>query len=55
MSNVDRFAFSVVWEISVKNNEAEIVNVDYHKSVIRSKASLTYEQAQQRIDDKYHS
>ncbi|KAI8050851.1 hypothetical protein BDF22DRAFT_693710 [Syncephalis plumigaleata] len=46
--NVDRFAFSCIWEISP---EAEIVNVDFTKSVIQSKASFTYEQAQQRIDN----
>ncbi|KAJ2702447.1 exosome catalytic subunit dis3 [Coemansia sp. IMI 203386] len=48
MSNVDRLAFSCIWEM---DQEANIVNVKFHKSVIHSKASLTYEQAQDRIDD----
>ncbi|KAI8321346.1 RNB-domain-containing protein [Martensiomyces pterosporus] len=48
MSNVDRLAFSCVWELDA---EANIVKVDFHKSVIHSKASLTYEEAQVRMDD----
>ncbi|KXS21332.1 Dis3 protein [Gonapodya prolifera JEL478] len=47
-SNVDRLAFSCIWEMT---SEAEIVNVEFTKSVIRSKASLTYEEAQARVDD----
>ncbi|CAG8448990.1 9810_t:CDS:10 [Diversispora eburnea] len=46
---VDRLAFSCIWEL---NSEAEILNVKFVKSVISSKASLTYEEAQLRIDDK---
>ncbi|KAJ1827375.1 exosome catalytic subunit dis3, partial [Coemansia sp. RSA 2599] len=48
MSNVDRLAFSCIWEM---DKDANIVDVRFHKSVIHSKASLTYEQAQNRIDD----
>ncbi|KAJ1646715.1 exosome catalytic subunit dis3 [Coemansia asiatica] len=48
MSNVDRLAFSCIWEM---DQDANIVNVKFHKSVIHSKASLTYEQAQNRVDD----
>ncbi|XP_034253802.1 exosome complex exonuclease RRP44 [Thrips palmi] len=47
--NVERFAFSCIWEIT-KN--AEIVNTKFHKSVICSKAALTYGEAQAKIDDK---
>eukprot|EP01117_Protostelium_nocturnum_P014512 TRINITY_DN5529_c0_g1_i2.p1 TRINITY_DN5529_c0_g1~~TRINITY_DN5529_c0_g1_i2.p1 ORF type:complete len:923 (+),score=171.48 TRINITY_DN5529_c0_g1_i2:291-3059(+) len=47
-SDVDRFAFSVIWEI---DQDANVVFSQYTKSTIRSKASLTYEQAQLRIDD----
>lgn len=43
----DRFAFSVIWEI---DNDAKILSTKFHKSVIRSKASLTYQEAQNRID-----
>ncbi|KAI8993271.1 hypothetical protein BDB01DRAFT_716146 [Pilobolus umbonatus] len=48
-SNVDRLAFSCIWEM---NENAEIVSVDFTKSVIRSKFSFTYEEAQNRIDDE---
>ncbi|KAF9914214.1 exosome catalytic subunit dis3 [Lobosporangium transversale] len=48
-SNVERLAFSCIWEL---NSEADIVNVRFTKSVIASKASLTYEEAQNRIDDE---
>lgn len=45
---VDRFAFSVLWEL---DENANIVNVDFTKSVIRSREAFSYEQAQVRIDD----
>ncbi|CAK7245919.1 MAG: exosome catalytic subunit dis3 [Sporothrix thermara] len=45
---VERFAFSVLWEITP---EAEVVNVRFTKSVIRSREAFSYEQAQLRIDD----
>lgn len=45
---VDRFAFSVLWEL---DENADIVNVDFTKSVIRSREAFSYEQAQIRIDD----
>ncbi|KAJ1886702.1 exosome catalytic subunit dis3, partial [Kickxella alabastrina] len=48
MSNVDRLSFSCIWEL---DPEANIISVKFHKSVIHSKASLTYEAAQTRIDD----
>jgi len=48
-SNVDRLAFSCIWELTP---EAEIVNVHFTKSVIRSRASLSYEEAQDRNDDE---
>jgi len=46
-ANVDRYAFSVIWEVTP---EAEIVNVDFKKTVIHSIAALTYQQAQSFID-----
>lgn len=46
---VDRFAFSVIWEV---DENANIVNVDFMKSVIRSRKAYSYEQAQLDIDDK---
>ncbi|XP_028278895.1 exosome complex exonuclease RRP44 [Parambassis ranga] len=47
-SNVDRLAFSCIWEM---NHKAEILKTRFTKSVINSKASLTYAEAQMRIDD----
>ncbi|KAJ6573965.1 hypothetical protein DFH09DRAFT_384346 [Mycena vulgaris] len=46
--NVERLAFSAIWEMTP---EAEIVNVRFTKSVIKSKAAFTYEEAQLRKDD----
>ncbi|GCC23931.1 exosome complex exonuclease RRP44 [Chiloscyllium punctatum] len=48
-SNVERFAFSCIWEMT---HNAEILHTIYTKSVINSKASLTYAEAQMRIDDE---
>ncbi|CAI4216258.1 unnamed protein product [Parascedosporium putredinis] len=45
---VERFAFSVLWEV---NEDADIINVKYTKSVIKSREAFSYEQAQLRIDD----
>ena len=46
-ANVDRYAFSVLWEVTP---DAEIVDVDFKKTVIHSIAALTYQQAQSFID-----
>ena len=46
---VERFAFSCVWEVT---KDAEIVSTKFHKSIIKSRAAMTYEEAQNRIDDK---
>ncbi|KAH0624466.1 hypothetical protein JD844_031929 [Phrynosoma platyrhinos] len=46
-SNVDRLAFSCIWELT---HNAEILRTRFTKSVINSKASLTYAEAQMRID-----
>ncbi|XP_069746671.1 exosome complex exonuclease RRP44 [Narcine bancroftii] len=48
-SNVERFAFSCIWEMT---QNAEILHTMFTKSVINSKASLTYAEAQMRIDDE---
>jgi len=48
MSNVERYAFSVVWELTPT---AEIVSTHFCKSIIKSRASLTYAMAQQRLDN----
>ena len=49
-SNVDRLAFSVLWEINPETKK--IVNVKFHKTIIRSVASLTYQQAMDKIEDE---
>ncbi|KAH7270290.1 uncharacterized protein BKA55DRAFT_496326 [Fusarium redolens] len=46
---VERFAFSVLWEL---DDNADIVNVRFTKSVIKSREAFSYEQAQLRIDDE---
>uniref|UniRef100_A0A0R3RRV1 Protein DIS3 homolog n=1 Tax=Elaeophora elaphi TaxID=1147741 RepID=A0A0R3RRV1_9BILA len=46
--NVDRLAFSVVWTLT---SDADIIDIKFHKSLIRSSAALTYEQAQNMVDD----
>lgn len=45
---VERYAFSVIWEL---NENADIVNARFTKSVIKSREAFSYEQAQLRIDD----
>jgi len=45
----ERLAFSCVWEMTPN---ADIVNSSYTKSVIKSKAAMTYDQAQLIIDDQ---
>jgi exosome complex exonuclease DIS3/RRP44 len=45
---VERFAFSVLWEMTP---DAEIIDVSFTKSVIRSREAFSYEQAQLRVDD----
>ncbi|KAG8182151.1 hypothetical protein JTE90_014561 [Oedothorax gibbosus] len=47
--NEERFAFSVIWEMT---SEAKILRSSFFKSIIKSKAALTYAEAQMRIDDK---
>lgn len=44
----ERFAFSCIWEL---DEQAQIINTRFHKSIIRSKQALSYEQAQLLIDD----
>lgn len=46
---VERFAFSCVWELT---SDAEIVNVQFFKSIILSKKAMTYAEAQMIIDDQ---
>ncbi|EPE09174.1 mitotic control protein dis3 [Ophiostoma piceae UAMH 11346] len=45
---VERYAFSVLWEM---DPDANVVDVRFTKSVIRSREAFSYEQAQLRIDD----
>ena len=45
--NVDRYAFSVLWEVTP---DADIVDVDFKKTMIHSIGALTYQQAQTMIE-----
>ena len=47
-SGQDRLAFSCLWEMSP---DADIVNTSFSKSIINSRESFTYAEAQMRIDD----
>jgi exosome complex exonuclease DIS3/RRP44 len=45
VGNVERLAFSVIWEIdrqALERGEKKIVKTDYRKTVIRSRAALDY-------------
>ena len=46
---VERYAFSTIWEITP---DADVVSANFTKSVILSREGFSYEQAQNRIDDK---
>jgi exosome complex exonuclease DIS3/RRP44 len=46
--HVERLAFSVIWQL---NDDADIMNVKFTKSVIASKAAFEYEEAQICKDD----
>ena len=46
---VERFAFSCVWEVNP--DTAEFLTTKFCKSIIKSKKAMTYEEAQNRIDD----
>ncbi|XP_063981458.1 exosome complex exonuclease RRP44 [Diachasmimorpha longicaudata] len=46
--NEERFAFSCLWEM---DHDANIINTRFCKSIIRSRAAMTYEEAQLKIDD----
>lgn len=45
----ERFAFSCIWEMDKK---AKILKTKFHKSIIKSRKAMTYEEAQITIDDK---
>ena len=45
---VERYAFSTLWKM---DKDANILDVTFTKSVIRSREAFSYEQAQLRIDD----
>ena len=49
---IDRFCFSCIWELDPAT--LKVLNVDFHKSVIHSRAALTYDQAQLMLDDPEH-
>lgn len=44
---VERLAFSVIWQM---DSQAQVLNTRFCKSIIKSKASFTYDEAQRRLD-----
>lgn len=46
---VNRYAFSVIAKVTERG---EVLEMDFRKSLIKSRAALTYEQAQRMIDDE---
>lgn len=46
-ANVDRLAFSTIWEI---DDEANIIQSKYCKTIIRSRNAFTYMEAQELMD-----
>lgn len=46
---VERLTFSAIWEVDEQSGDA--ISVRFTKGVIRSRAALTYAEAQARIDD----
>jgi exosome complex exonuclease DIS3/RRP44 len=47
--HVERLAFSAIWEMT---EDGDVISVEFFKSVIASKSAFTYEEAQNRKDDK---
>lgn len=45
---VERYAFSAIWEMTP---DADVVNVRFTKSVIKSREAFSYEEAQLRVED----
>jgi len=48
VSGMEKLSFSVIWEM---DSEAKIISTQFAKTVILSKGSLNYQEAQQMIDD----
>ncbi|KAI5190997.1 exosome complex exonuclease DIS3/RRP44 [Nematocida minor] len=43
--NVDRLAFSIIWEAKISDEKIEFISRRFAKTIIRSKESFTYDQA----------
>lgn len=50
-ADVDRLAFSVLWEVHDDEAGLRVGTPRFTKSIIRSRAAMTYAEAQSRIDD----
>lgn len=48
-ANVDRFVFSAIWIMNPET--AKIVSVKFHRSIVHSRAAMTYGDAQAFLDD----
>lgn len=46
----ERLTFSCIWEM---DEDANIINTRYCKSIIYSRAAMTYDEAQLKIDDAF--
>lgn len=47
----DRLTFSVIWKMNAKT--ADIIHTEFHKSIISSRAAMTYAEAQMKIDSPH--
>ena len=50
MDNEERLTFSVIWKMNKQTGE--IIDSQFHKTIIKSKGAFTYAEAQLRIDSK---
>lgn len=48
-ANEDHFAFSVLWELKITEDDVQVVKVEFCKTIIRSVASLAYSEAQDHL------
>lgn len=44
----DKFVFSVVWEV---DEDMQVLDVRFHRSIVHSRAALSYGEAQAMLDD----
>jgi exosome complex exonuclease DIS3/RRP44 len=47
-ADVERLAFSAIWELTW---DMQVIDIKFTKSIIKSRKAMTYEEAQNLIDD----